>query len=211
MVSADLYLEKIDFRRYLNQAVCEDCGFPSCEAFISAIKAGTKKPHDCSFISRNQAYALEAINTIKELWPQVPLLMHPRPGFTGLIELNSPDSDSPVLVSGNNEYTEQVIMTVLGTTVCPFFVLFVNTDGNTVDMAMIYQTLTAEKIHKEIKETGLEKKAQRPGTPDPRTRCLFKKWNRGIDRMERQGWAGMCRRVAALPFGNMGPARYYLT
>jgi CO dehydrogenase/acetyl-CoA synthase gamma subunit (corrinoid Fe-S protein) len=158
LVSADLYLEKIDFRRYLNQAVCEDCGFPSCEAFISAINDGTKKPHDCSFINRNQAYALEAINTIKELWPQVPLLMHPRPGFTGLIELNSPDSDSPVLVSGNNEYTEQVIMTVLETTVCPFFVLFVNSDGNTVDMAMVYQTLTAEKIHKEIKQTGLEKK-----------------------------------------------------
>lgn len=84
--------------------------------------------------------------------------MHPRPGFSGLIELNNPGPDSLVLVSGNNEYTEEVLMTVLGTTICPFFVLFVNTEGNTVDMAMIYQTLTAERIHRGIGEADLEKK-----------------------------------------------------
>jgi CO dehydrogenase/acetyl-CoA synthase gamma subunit (corrinoid Fe-S protein) len=159
LVSADLYLEKIDFQRYLSQAVCEHCGFPSCEAFIKAVSSGDKKPHDCFFINRNQAYALEAMNRIKELWPQVPLLMHPRPGFSGLVELNNPGSDSLVVLSGNNEYTEQVLMTVLGTTVCPFFVLFVNTEGNTVDMAMIYHTLTADRIHAALKETGLEEKA----------------------------------------------------
>ena len=155
MGSADLYLEKIDFRRYLNQAVCDHCGFSSCEAFIEAIKAGTKELQECPFINRNQAYAFEAIKRIKELWPPVPLLVHPRPSFRGLVELNSPDTGSLVLVSGNNEYTEQVLMTVLGTTVCPFFVLFVNTEGDTVDMAMIFQTLTAEKIREELKETGL--------------------------------------------------------
>ena len=159
MVSADLYLGKIDFQRYLSQAVCEHCGFSSCEAFIKAVSAGDKKPHDCFFINRNQAYALEAMNRIKELWPQVPLLMHPRPGFSGLVELNNPGPDSLVVLSGNNEYTEQVLMTVLGTTVCPFFVLFVNTEGNTVDMAMIYQTLTADRIHTALKETGLGEKA----------------------------------------------------
>jgi len=88
----------------------------------------------------------------------VPLLTHPRPGFSGIVELNEPGPASPVLVSGNNEYTEQVLMTVLGTTVCPFFALFVNTDGNTVDMAMIYKTLTAGRISSALKETGLEEK-----------------------------------------------------
>jgi acetyl-CoA decarbonylase/synthase complex subunit gamma len=90
----------------------------------------------------------------------VPLLLHPRPGFCGLIELNNPGPASPVVLSGNNEYTEQVLMTVLGTTVCPFFVLFVNTEGNTVDMAMIYQTLTAERVYTALKETGLGEKAE---------------------------------------------------
>lgn len=157
MLSADLYLEKIDFQRYLNQA-CSQCGLSSCMEFIDAIKSGIKKPRDCSLISRNQSYALEAINRIKELWPEVPVLTHPRPGFAGAIELNEPAPNSLLLISGNNEYTEQVLMTVLGTTTCPFFVLFVDTDGNTVDMSMIYQTLTAERIWNSLKETGMEEK-----------------------------------------------------
>ena len=172
MLSADLYLEKIDFQRYLNQAVCEDCGFSSCDAFIGAVNAGTRNPGDCSFIHGNQAYALEAINAIKKSWPAVPLLVHPRPGFSGLLELNNPDAGSLVLVSGNNEYTEEVLMTVLGTTICPFYVLFADTGGNTVDMAMIYETLTAERIRRGFEEAGLQKKVRNgaviiPGLASP--------------------------------------------
>ena len=81
-------------------------------------------------------------------------------------------SPKSVIITGNNEYTEQVLMMVLGTTVCPFFVLFVDTDGNTVDMAMVYKTLTAERIHKALRETGVERKAGRkeiivPGLASP--------------------------------------------
>ena len=158
MPSADLYVDKIDFRRYLTQTDCLQCGYPSCEAFIEAIKAGNAKPHNCAFINRNKAYAFEAIEKIRALWPDVPLLSHPRPGFTGLIELNNPGPDSLVLVSGNNEYTEQVLMTVLGTTICPFFVLSVDTEGNTVDMSMIYQTLTAQRLSESIQSTDIEEK-----------------------------------------------------
>lgn len=158
MVSADLYLERIDFQRYLDRTECAKCGFPSCKAFIQAVGAGRSKPEDCAFLGRNQAYALEAINKIKELWPDVPLLTHPRPDFTGLLELNSPNPDSLVLVSGNNEYTEQVLMTVLGTTICPFYLIFADTGGNTVDMALIYHTLTAERVLKALKETRIEER-----------------------------------------------------
>jgi CO dehydrogenase/acetyl-CoA synthase gamma subunit (corrinoid Fe-S protein) len=149
--NADLYIDKIDFQRYLNQNDCVQCGFSSCNSFIEAIKRGEKFPRECSFIGRNKAYAFEAVRKIEESWPEVPLLTHPRPAFTGLIELNQPDKRSLMLVSGNNEYTEQVLLTVLGTTVCPFYVLFVDTDGNTVDMAMIYKTLTAERIRNALK------------------------------------------------------------
>jgi CO dehydrogenase/acetyl-CoA synthase gamma subunit (corrinoid Fe-S protein) len=158
MPSADLYADKIDFQRYLSQTECLECGYPSCEAFIAAIKTGKAKTRDCAFISRNKLHAFGAIERIKTIWPEVPLLTHPRPGYAGLLELNNPGPDSLLLISGNNEYTEDVLMTVLGTTVCPFFVLFVDTDGNTVDMSMIYQTLTAERILKAIKETGMEEK-----------------------------------------------------
>jgi len=156
--NADLYLNKIDFSRYLNKNDCIQCGFPSCDAFILALKKGEAGPRECSFISRNNTYAFEAVRKIEESWPEVPLLTHPRPAFTGLVELNQPDERSLMLISGNNEYTEQVLLTVLGTTVCPFYVLFVDTDGNTVDMAMIYKTLTAERIRDALKSNAPEEK-----------------------------------------------------
>jgi CO dehydrogenase/acetyl-CoA synthase gamma subunit (corrinoid Fe-S protein) len=161
VASADLYLETINFLRYFKKTDCVECGFTSCEEFIDALRKGIKRPLDCSFIGKNEAYALDIVQKFKDLWPEVPLLTTPRPSLVGLVELNNPDKESSVLITGNNEYTEQVLMTVLGTTVCPFFVIFVNTDGNTVDMAMIYQTLTAERVHEALKETNVEKKVTR--------------------------------------------------
>jgi CO dehydrogenase/acetyl-CoA synthase gamma subunit (corrinoid Fe-S protein) len=158
--SADLYIEKIDFLRYLNQSDCRKCGFPSCAEFFLALGAEEADVHSCPFLSRNKSYAFEAVRKIQELWPAVPLLTHPRPGFTGLIELNNPDASSLVLITGNNEYTEQVVMTVLGTTICPFFVIFADSGGNTVDMAMVYGTFTAESIHRSLCETGIGEKVR---------------------------------------------------
>jgi CO dehydrogenase/acetyl-CoA synthase gamma subunit (corrinoid Fe-S protein) len=161
VTSANLYIDEINFLKYLNKNGCIQCGFSSCEEFINAIIKGIKKPHDCPLISRNKAYAFEVIQKIKDLWPDVPLLMHPRPALTGLVELNTPDSGSLVLISGNNEFTEQILLTVLSTTVCPFFIIFVDTDGNTVDMAMVYQTLTAERVKKALQDTKIEAKVKR--------------------------------------------------
>jgi len=160
VLSADLYVGKINFLRYLDQSDCKKCGFPSCNEFILALRAGRADTAACSFLSRNKAYAFEATGKIQELWPQVPLLTNPRPGFTGLIEVNNPEPSSLVLITGNNEYTGEVIMTVLGTTICPFFVVFADTGGNTVDMSMIYQTFTAEKICAALNDAGIGDKVQ---------------------------------------------------
>ncbi|MEW6001349.1 MAG: (Fe-S)-binding protein [Nitrospirota bacterium] len=159
--SANLYLEEIDFLKYLNGTGYAECGVTSCEEFVEAIKRGLKKPEDCPFLNRNRAQALEISLTIHKFWPEVPLLTHPRPGTVGLVELNSPDTESTVLISGNNEYTEQILMSVLSTTKSPFFIMFVDTDGNTVDMSMIYQTLTAERIYLAMKENNMNIKVKK--------------------------------------------------
>jgi len=161
MASADLYLEKVDFLRYLKRTDCAQCGIESCEEFINALREGTKIPQDCPFLNNNEAYAFEVALKAKDLWPEVPLLTHPRPSLIGPVEINNPNSESLVLISGNNDYTEQVLLTTLGTTISPFFILFVDTDGSTVDMSMIYQILTAERIHKAIKETNIQEKAKK--------------------------------------------------
>ncbi len=175
MASADLYLDTINFLKYLNKVGCTQCGFDSCEEFIDALRKGNKRPSDCSSISTNEAYAFDAVQNIKELWPEVPLLVHPRPSHIGLFELNSPHAESLVLISGNNEYTEQVLLTVLGTTKGPFFVLFVDTDGNTVDMSMIYHTLTAERVHNTFQEARIEEKVSRKEVIIPGLAASLKK------------------------------------
>ena len=172
MASADVYLNTIDFLRYLKKTDCAQCGIESCQDFISALIKGLKKPHDCPFLSENEIYAFEVALKAKDLWPEVPLLTHPRPSLVGLVEINNPSSESLVLVSGNNDYTEQVLLTTLGTTISPFFVLFADTDGSTVDMSMIYKILTAERIHKVIRETDIQEKTKKremiiPGFASP--------------------------------------------
>lgn len=172
MASADLYLETIDFLRYLKRTDCGECGIESCKEFVNALIKKLKKPSDCPFLKKNEVYAFEIALKSKDLLPEVPLLTHPRPSLVGLVEVNNPHPDSVVLISGNNEYTEQFLMTILGTTTCAFFVIFADADGNTVDMAMVYRTLTAEKIHKALIESGIEEKTRKrdmiiPGFASP--------------------------------------------
>ncbi len=161
MASADLYIDEINLLKYIDKTECLECGFSSCEEFVKYILNGKKKPEDCPFITKNKAYAIEVLQKIKDLWPDVPLLLHPRPAKTGLLELNNPTPNSLVLITGNNEYTQQVFMTVMSTTLSPFFILFIDTDGNTIDMSMIFNTFTPQRIKKALKDSGLEKSVDR--------------------------------------------------
>ncbi|MEW6585466.1 MAG: hypothetical protein AB1442_07605 [Nitrospirota bacterium] len=161
MATADLYLKRMDFERYFPHTYCARCGLASCKDFLRRMRAGLIKPEVCVCLSREEIYAFEVVRKMSELWPDVPLLVHPRRSFVGLMELNEPNKESLILLTGNNEFTQQVLMTVLGTTVCPFFVLCVDTDGDTVDMSMVHETLTCERIRAQIVQTDLEQKSVR--------------------------------------------------
>jgi acetyl-CoA decarbonylase/synthase complex subunit gamma len=81
-----------------------------------------------------------------EILPEVEVLQLPHAGPTGLFPINQPKQDSPILVSGNSRLTDEVLTAVLSTTLSPFWYLVVNTDGHTVDMAMVYETFTPERV-----------------------------------------------------------------
>lgn len=156
MLTADLYYDEIDFLKYLKLEECNLCGFSSCKEFVEAFRAKRVNINKCPTILNNNIYALEAVDKIKHLWPEVPITMNPMPAPTGLFELNNPHENSPIIISGNNEYTEEIILTVLSTTICPFHVIFVDTEGNTIDMSMIYKTFTPEKIKYAIDYSKIE-------------------------------------------------------
>jgi CO dehydrogenase/acetyl-CoA synthase gamma subunit (corrinoid Fe-S protein) len=150
MLLADTYLDRIDFLRYLPQTDCAECGAKTCQEFVQDLKQGRKKPGECPHLSENLYYPFRVALNADNLLPRFPCVTAPRPGPTGLVEINTPDDDSPILISGNNIHTQDVITSILGTTRSPFFLVFADTKGDTVDMAVIYKTLTAEQIRKDV-------------------------------------------------------------
>jgi len=134
MADADLYIDRIDLERYSSGVECKKCGPQSCLDLVEKMKAG-------GFL------------------PSVPQLQVPRPVAAELLELNDPAPGDPVLVTGNSELTQQVLLAVLATTISPFFVLFTDTRGDTLDMAMILESFTAERVRLSIEKQRLEEKA----------------------------------------------------
>ena len=158
MLLADRYIDRIDFLRYLPRTDCGACGVSTCREFVEALKQGNKKPQDCPDLSPSLYYPFEVSLDADNLLPEFPCLTVPRPGPTGLMEINSPDKDSPVLISGNNTHTQDVMTSILGTTKSPFFVLFADTSGDTVDMAVVLKSLTGEVIRNEVVRSGVLQK-----------------------------------------------------
>jgi acetyl-CoA decarbonylase/synthase complex subunit gamma len=58
-------------------------------------------------------------------------------------------------VSGNSEITLTVLSAVLATTVSPFYLLLVDTLGDTLDMALIYERFTPAKVNGALQEAHL--------------------------------------------------------
>jgi CO dehydrogenase/acetyl-CoA synthase gamma subunit (corrinoid Fe-S protein) len=155
MLLADAYLDRIDFLRYLPQTDCGACGEKTCEAFVYALKRGEKRAPDCPAMSKSLYYpfqiALEADHTL----PKFACVMDPRPGPIGVVEINAPREESPLLISGNHVHTQDVLMSILSTTSSPFLLLFSDTKGNTVDMAVIFEALTAKQIRKDVQTSDV--------------------------------------------------------
>ena len=162
MLLADTYLERIDFLRYLPQTDCQECGAETCHEFIECLKQTRNKPADCPHLSESLYYPLQVALDADNLLPRFPCLTVPSPGPSGLVEINTPHENSPILISGNNIHTQDVIISILSTTISPFFLLFADTKGDTVDMAVILGSLTADVISKEVAKSGILTKAPHP-------------------------------------------------
>jgi len=155
MLLADAYLDRIDFLKYLPQTNCGACGAKTCEAFIHALKRGEKRPSDCPDIAENLYYPFQIALGADQILPKFDCVTDPRPWPIGLVEINRPGKQSPLLVSGNHVHTQDVLTSILSTTSSPFFLVFSDTKGNTVDMGVIFETLTAKQIRKDVQASGV--------------------------------------------------------
>ncbi len=159
MLLADAYLDRIDFLRYLPQTDCGDCGAKTCQQFVAALKSGEKHVQQCLGLSESLYYPFRVALQADEILPKFSCVTDPRPGPIGLVKINSPHEESPLLISGNHLHTQDVLTSILSTTRSPFFLLFTDTKGHTVDMAVIYNSITAKQIRKDMERAGILQRA----------------------------------------------------
>ncbi len=153
MITADLYLDKIDFLKYLPGTDCKECGNSSCAAFVKQLKSESQSPSSCPFLNENQQRCFQLALRAESILPEVPALDLPRPTSSGLMEVNRATKNGLILVSGNSQFTQEVLSSMMAFTLSPFWLLFVDCCGDTVDMAMIYGSLEPEKIIATLKES----------------------------------------------------------
>jgi hypothetical protein len=151
-VNANLYLDRMDLARYCGGETCELCRVDSFPELLERLRSGGMATGACPHWPawRREAFAL-AMNA-GEFLPPVPSLPLPRPAPAGLIALNAAEAAAPVLVSGNSEFTQAVLLAVLSRTRAPLKLLSVDTRGNTVDMALVYGELTVAKIATSLRQ-----------------------------------------------------------
>jgi hypothetical protein len=143
---ADLYLDKIDLARHAGAEICQVCKVDSLEELLERLRSGQICGGRCVHWPRERVEAFRTAIDAGGILPAIPSLDAPRPTETGLFELNDPTPDSTVLITGNSQLTHQVLLAVLSTTSTPIWMVSVDTAGHTVDMSLVFKTLTPRAV-----------------------------------------------------------------
>jgi CO dehydrogenase/acetyl-CoA synthase gamma subunit (corrinoid Fe-S protein) len=151
MLKANLYVDTIELAPYLTPEECRGLGGGDCARVATRLKDGSLKPEDCQALSPARRQALSLAVRALEVLPVVQSLELPRPVPPELFEINEPGPEAPLLVTGNSEFSLAVVTGLLARTVSPFYLLLVDTRGDTVDMSMVYRSFTPQRL-----DQGLE-------------------------------------------------------
>jgi acetyl-CoA decarbonylase/synthase, CODH/ACS complex subunit gamma len=146
MLSANLYIDRIDLARYLTAEEVRSSGARDARDLAARLQAGTLDLANCPFFGPTKSYALSLALRAAEVLPAVQSLELPRPVTPNLFELNEPGREAPVIITGNSEFTVTVLTGLLATTISPFYLLMVDCRGDTVDMAMVFRSFTPQRL-----------------------------------------------------------------
>jgi len=154
--NADLYLDRIAFDRYASGASCELCRVDSLDELVNRLRRGEIPTGPCTHWPPERRTAFCTALDASEFLPEIPVLEFPRPVDSGIFEFNPPTEKSPILVTGNSEFTQAVLLAVISRTSSPLRVLFVDTLGHTVDMAMVFEVLTAQRVATAVEQAEID-------------------------------------------------------
>jgi hypothetical protein len=150
-LEADLYVDRIDWARHADTETCQVCRVDSLEELLERLRSGRICGGKCPHWPRERVEAFRLALDAGQVLPTIPSLSVPRRTEAGLLDLNGPTAAAPVLVTGNSQLTHEVLLAVLSTTTAPMWMLSVDTGGHTVDMSLVYKTLTAEAVSEAVR------------------------------------------------------------
>jgi hypothetical protein len=143
---ADLYLDQIDLTRYTGTETCQVCRVDSLAQLLDRLRSGQFCPGQCPHWPRERVEAFQTAIDAGRVLPRIPSLDVPQPVRASPFGVNGPTAVAPVLITGNSRLTHEVLLSVLSTTTAPMWMVSVDTGGHTVDMSLVYKTLTARTI-----------------------------------------------------------------
>ena len=152
--------EAEDISELLPETDCGNCGYTSCIEFAEAVLDEEINPHKCPDFDGEFADILAAIVDLNKDPIPYNIMMEQVP--CELIEINSPDKDSPLLITCNFQETVRIMKEILESTSTQAFLLPTHTHGYSVDNAVHEKMFKAMEIWKAIKDNAVEARVKRP-------------------------------------------------
>jgi len=148
---ANLYLDQIDFRRHADMEFCRICQVDSLEELLDRLRSGQLTGGRCPHWPRERVAAFRLVLNAGQTLPVIPSLDIPRPIEPGVLNLNGATAAAPALVTGNSGFTQEVLLAILSTTTASMWLVFVDTGGHTIDMSLVFETLTPAAIARALR------------------------------------------------------------
>jgi len=145
-LNADLYLDRIDLAKYAEAESCQVCRVDSRGELVERLRAGEMCSGRCPHWPPQRVEAFRLAVDAGDWLPAIPSLQVPRPTEPGWFDFNGANGASPVLMTGNSRLTHDVLLAVMSTTSMPLWMASVDTGGHTVDMSLVFRTLSVDTV-----------------------------------------------------------------
>ena len=142
-----------DLAKYLPPEGCKEKGFAGRRALSEALVSRKLKASECKGMALELADAIDGVLSVDLRLPESDPMMNKVE--EKLIEINSPDSSSPVLITGNSVITRQILTAIFGKTKVKAYLVPTETLGYTIDNAINENTFTAMSVLKAIGDSRI--------------------------------------------------------
>lgn len=150
----DLYkLKAEDLQKYLPDGDASSCGAKSWTEYAQMLVDRKVKAADCGKLDKKMAAAIDAALSIDIQLPESDPMQQKVP--ERLIEFNSPDENSPILLTSNSIITHQMLKLIFDASKAKAFVIPVDTNGYTLDNSVVSGVLTPMAVMKAITDSGI--------------------------------------------------------